>query len=156
MTNIVRWEPFRDLVSMRSMTMDDLFTKGFVPFRGYGENGEGAYFPVDVSETTDELTVSAQLPGIELEHVDIAVHGSVLTIKGETEELKTSQDQNWHRREIHRGAFQRSFTLPSDVDADRANAILENGMLTLTLPKREDAKPKHIQVTGATETTSIR
>ena len=62
MANVVRWEPFRDLVSLRS-AMDDLFEKSFVPFRGYGENGEGAYLPIDLRETSDELTVFAQLPG---------------------------------------------------------------------------------------------
>jgi HSP20 family protein len=150
MTNIVRWEPFRHQVSLRS-AIDDLFTKSFVPFRGYGENGEGAYFPVDVSETGDELTVMAQLPGIRPDQVDIGVHSGVLTIKGEATEQKTSDEQRWHRREIHHGGFQRSFTLSGDVDVDRANAVFENGMLTLTFPKRENAKPKRIQITGAAE-----
>ena len=62
MANVVRWEPFRDLVTLRS-AMDDLLEKSFVPFRGLGENGE-AYFPIDLSENADEVTVRAQLPGI--------------------------------------------------------------------------------------------
>ncbi|HET9199687.1 MAG TPA: Hsp20/alpha crystallin family protein [Dehalococcoidia bacterium] len=152
MANVVRWEPFRDLVTLRS-AMDDLFEKSFVPFRGFGENGE-AYFPIDLSENADEVTVRAQLPGIRPEDVDISVDGSVLTIKGQSQEETASEGENWHRREIRRGAFARSFTLPADVDADNAEAGFDHGVLTLRLPKREEAKPKRIAIKATADTTA--
>jgi HSP20 family protein len=131
--------------------MDDLFEKSFVPFRG--ENGE-AYSPIDVAENAEEVTVHAQLPGLRPEDVDISVDGSLLTIKGQAQEETTSEGETWHRREIRRGAFARSFTLPAEVDAERAEAAFENGVLRLRLPKREEAKPKRIAIKSAAETTA--
>ncbi|MEX2237912.1 MAG: Hsp20/alpha crystallin family protein [Dehalococcoidia bacterium] len=147
MPNIQRWEPFRDLVSLRE-AMDGLFDKSFVPFRGFafGENGETNYFPVDVTETSEEITVRAQMPGVRPEEVEISVHGNVLTIKSQAHSETLEEGKTWHRREIRSGAFARNFTLPADVNADSANANFEHGVLTLTLPKSEEAKPKRIEV----------
>jgi HSP20 family protein len=150
MANVVRWEPFRDLVTLRS-AMDDLFEKSFVPFRGLADGGDGAYFPIDLCENADEVTVRAQLPGMRPDDVDISVDGNILTIKGQTQEETTSEDDTWHRREIRRGAFARSLSLPAEVDAERAQAGFDNGLLTLRLPKREEAKPKRIQIKAASE-----
>ncbi|HEX5939408.1 MAG TPA: Hsp20/alpha crystallin family protein [Dehalococcoidia bacterium] len=154
MANVVRWEPFRDLVTLRS-AMDDLFEKSFVPFRGLGENGE-AYFPIDLSENAEEVTVRAQLPGLRSEDVEISVDGNVLTIKGQSQEETSSEGENWHRREIRRGSFARSLSLPAEVDADKAQAGFDSGVLTLRLPKREEAKPKRIEIKAASETTAAR
>lgn len=149
MANVVRWEPFRDLVTLRS-AMDDLFEKSFVPFRGLADGAEG-HFPVDLSEDPEEIVVKAQLPGMRPADVDISVDGNVLTIKGQTQEEASSEGENWLRREIRRGAFARSFSLPAEVDAEKADAAFEHGMLTLRLPKREEAKPKRIEIKAVAE-----
>jgi hypothetical protein len=95
--------------------------------------------------------VRASLPGIKPEDLDISVQGDLLTIRGETREETTSGGENWQRREIRRGAFARAFRLPSDVDSDASDASFENGILELRLPKREEAKPRKIQVGGTQE-----
>jgi HSP20 family protein len=148
--NIIRWEPFRELAGLPS-AMDDLFERNF---RSFGNGGSEGYFPIDVTETGEELKVKAQLPGVKPEDVEISVHGNVLTIKGQTQEEETSEGQNWHRREIRSGSFMRSFTLPSDVDADKARADFEDGLLKLTLPKSEAAKPRRIAISQTTTTGS--
>jgi HSP20 family protein len=144
-----RWDPWGNMRSLRS-AMDDLLERSFISAR-WGEEGIGTGFPVDVSETESEVRVRASLPGIKPEDLDISVQGDLLTIRGETREETSSSGENWHRREIRSGSFARSFSLPSDVDSDACEANFENGILELRLPKREEAKPRKIEVGGARE-----
>lgn len=144
-----RWDPWANMRSLRS-AMDDLLERSFISAR-WGEEGIDAGFPVDVSETESEVRVRASLPGIKTEDLDISVQGDLLTIRGETREETTSEGENWQRREIRSGSFSRSFTLPSDVDSDACEANFENGILELRLPKREEAKPRKIQVGGGSQ-----
>jgi HSP20 family protein len=146
MANLVRWDPVRDMVSLRE-AMDRLFEESFVRPRNWPATAEGAAtLALDVFETQDEITVKASIPGMKPEDIDISVTGDTLTIKGETQEEKEEKDGNYHLRERRYGAFQRSVVLPTLVNADKAEAEFKNGVLTLSLPKVEEVKPKSIKV----------
>jgi HSP20 family protein len=146
MANLVRWDPVRDMVSLRE-AMDRLFEESFVRPRTWLAPAEGvATLALDVFESDDDVTVKASIPGIKPEDIDISITGDVLTIKGETTEEKEEKNSNYHLRERRYGAFQRSISLPTLVSADRAAAEFENGVLTLTLPKMEEVKPKSIKI----------
>lgn len=155
MSNLVRWDPFTDLRTTMDRFFDDSFAR---PRRRLVTAREfAAMVPVEVSETPDALEVKASLPGVKPEDVEITVHDGVLTIKAEHKEEKVEGspetegetkdgDRRFYRRELRYGSFHRSFTLPSGVDADKAEAGYENGILKLTLPKAEANKPKLIKV----------
>ena len=146
MADIMRWDPFREVVDLRD-TMDRLFERGFSqPWRLITwENGE-AHFPLDLYETDEEVVVKASLPGVKPEEVEISVTGDTLTIKGETKEEHEEKKPNYYRHERRYGSFQRALTLPVRVEADKANAVFEHGVLTLHLPKAADVRPKTIEV----------
>lgn len=145
MAELVRWEPFRELSEMRE-AMDRLFERGFSrPWRLLGWEGE-ILFPVDLYETNDEVVVKASLPGVKPEDVEISVTGDTLTIKGEHKEEHEEKNANYYRREHRYGAYQRALTLPAKVDADKADASFENGVLHLRLPKVPEVRPKTIPV----------
>jgi len=147
MADLIRWDPFREMVSLRD-AMDRLFEESFVrPFGGWPFlTGEAQTLALDIYETDDDLVVEASLPGINPDEVDISVVGNTLTIKGEHEEKKEEEKGKYHCRERRYGAFQRTVSLPVEVDANKAEAVFENGVLKLTLPKVEEARPKRIQV----------
>lgn len=138
---IERWDPFRDMVSLRD-AVNSLLAESFVR--------PGAAAPaspaVDVSENENEYVVKASLPGVKPDDVQITVHGDSLTIRGESKAEEEKKGETYHLRERRCGAFQRSFSFPSPVDADKAQARFEHGVLTLTLPKAESARPKQIKV----------
>lgn len=145
MANLVRWDPFAELESMRR-TMDRLFgeTFGRAPLFDGGDN----YFPVDMYETADGITVKASLPGIRPEDVDVSVTGETLTIRGELKpEEREEKGVNWYRRERRYGSFVRQISLPTQVETEKATATFENGVLMLELPKAEAVKPKTIKIT---------
>lgn len=146
MTNLVRWEPFRDLVSLRE-AMDRLFEESFVrPQAGWLAPVEAGTLAVDVYETDDSVVVKSAVPGVKPEELDIAIAGDTLTIKGETRSEEEIKEENYVRRELRYGSFARTIAVPSSVVADKAKAEFENGVLTLTLPKAEEVKPKAIKV----------
>ena len=146
MTNLVRWDPFRDMVTLRE-AMDRLFEESFVRPRGALASAEGvASLALDVFESADDVMVKASIPGLKPEDIDISITGDVLTIKGETHGEKEEKQGNYHLRERRWGAFQRAVSLPTLVKADKADAVFENGVLTLTLPKVEEVKPKSIKI----------
>jgi HSP20 family protein len=97
-------------------------------------------------ETDDDVVVKTAVPGIKSEEIDVSITGDVLTIKGETKAEEKVEKANYVRQERRYGAFSRSLSLPSTVVADKATAEFENGVLTLTLPKAEEVKPKTIPV----------
>jgi HSP20 family protein len=146
MTNLVRWDPFTDLRT----TMDRLFDEGLSrPWRFISPAAQyESSFPIEVSETEHDVEVKAALPGIRPEDVDISVANDVLTIKAEHQEQTEETKREFYRREIRYGAFHRALTLPMSVDADKAEAHYENGVLHLRLPKAEALRPKQIKVTG--------
>jgi HSP20 family protein len=101
---------------------------------------------IDMYQTDDEIVVRASLPGFKADDVQINITGDVLTLKGEMKHEEEKKEKAWHMREQRWGSFERSIALPTNVVADRANADFENGILTITLPKAEEAKPRTISV----------
>jgi HSP20 family protein len=144
MSNLVRWEPFRELVSLRE-AMDRLFEESFVrPGRLVPAGAE--LLAVDMYETDDAIVVKSAIPGIKPEELDVSVTGDTLTIKGETRSEEEVKEEHYIRRERRYGSFSRSLAIPAQIVADKAKAEFENGVLTLTLPKAEEVKPKAIKV----------
>ena len=123
---VVRWDPFRDF--------------GFTPPSTWTP-------PVDIFQTGDhELVLKAELPDMSREDIDINIENFVLTIKGEKKASGEVKDEQYHHIERHYGSFSRSFSLPQTVDPNRVSAEYKNGVLTVRLPLREDAKPRSIKV----------
>jgi HSP20 family protein len=145
---IVRWEPVRDLLGLRER-MNRLFEESA---RGLGRGQEedwvmGAWAPaVDIYEKGTDVVLKAELPGLDPKDVDIRIENNVLTLKGERKIEDEIKQENYHRVERAYGGFTRSFTLPSTVDTTNVKADYKDGVLRITLPKREEAKPKQIQV----------
>jgi HSP20 family protein len=151
MTSIIRWDPMREMTGMREM-MDRLFDESFVrPFSSALADGYGAGLPaLDVYQTDNEIVVKAGLPGVKADEVQISIANGVLSIRGEVKDEKDERQGTYHLRERRYGSFARSISLPTDVDADKAHAEFEDGVLTLTLPKSEQVKPKTISVKART------
>ena len=146
MTSISRWEPYRELATMRHM-LDRFFDDDFARFPALWERQPGAMsLALDVVEQEEAFIVKASIPGVPADDVEITLTDNVLTIKGEMKGDKEVKEANYHLRERRFGSFLRSVTLPTAVDADKIEAINENGVLTLTLPKAEAVKPKKIEV----------
>jgi HSP20 family protein len=145
MASLIKWEPFGDLISLRD-AMDRLFEESFVRMRGLPSPFGAEALAIDMYETTDSVVVKTGVPGIKSEDIDITITGDVLTIKGETKVEEKVEKENYIRQERRHGVFQRSVRLPGSVVPDKAEATFENGILTLTIPKSEEAKPKTIKV----------
>jgi HSP20 family protein len=130
--------------------MDRLFDDAFTrPFSPMGENwSEWSSPAIDMYQTDNDIVVKVALPGIKADEVQIQVTGDVLTIKGETkhEREEEQKDKSWHIHEQHWGAFERSVMLPIGVRSENAKADFDNGILTITLPKSEEVKPRTITV----------
>jgi len=143
---IVRWEPFRDLMTTQR-DFDRLLREAFSPALAEGEVSTRTWAPpVDIFENGDSLVLKAELPGINPDDVEIRVEDSTLYLKGERKFEKEVKEQNYHRVERTYGTFTRTFTLPNSVDADKVAASYKDGVLTLTMPKKEEAKPKTIKI----------
>jgi HSP20 family protein len=141
------WDPFRDVVSLRD-AMNALLQESFVRPASLLSQDGSAVLPVDVSETDNEFVIRASVPGVKPEDVQITVQGDTLTIRGESKSEEEKKGERWHLRERRCGAFQRSLALGTPVEADKAQAHHDHGVLTLTLPKAEAAKPRQIKVGG--------
>jgi HSP20 family protein len=145
-----RWDPFDDMLSLRD-AMDRLLQESFVrPASSFFSAGRGS-LPLDLSEDENSYIVHATMPGVKPDDVQINVHGNTLTIRGESRSEEDQERHNYLMRERRSVSFHRSVTLPGAVNADQAEAHYENGVLTLTLPKAEAAKPKQIKVQGNTQ-----
>ncbi len=143
MTNLIRWEPFREMLTLREM-MDRMIDEVFE--RPFGTVFVGQVPAIDMYQTDNEVVVKAALPGVKPDDVQISVTGDVLTIKGEIKQEEEQKGRSYHIREHRWGAFERSIILPTAVVADKAKAEFENGILTITLPKAEEVRPKTITV----------
>ena len=147
------WNPTGEALAL-SDVMDHLMRNAFVSPARWMQNGNsanGSNFDapaLDVSETTEGYTVKAALAGWKPENVDVSFENGVLTLKGEWNEESERNDEKtkWHAKEIRSNSFQRNITLPTDVEADKAQAEFENGVLTLNIPKAEVVKPKQIKI----------
>ncbi len=148
MTELVRWQdPFRELVSLRD-AMDRLFEESFVRPFGWVSPVESA-MALDMYETDDNLVIKAALPGVLPENVDVTIEGDRLRIEGEVKADEEMDKGKVHIRERRYGKFSRVILLPTDVQSDKAKAEFKDGILTLTLPKAEELKPKRIKISAA-------
>jgi len=143
MSNVNRWDPFQDMLSLRE-AMSQLVEESFV--RPNGARGQGFVPALDLSETKDGYLVEAAVPGLKPEDLEITVENNVLTIKGETRQAKEDKQRSFHRIERRFGSFQRTIALPNTVRADAIKAALEHGVLRLEIPKAEEVKPRKISV----------
>ena len=143
--NLVTYDPFRELRGLQdeiNRAFSSNFSRG-----GDNELTRGAWSPnVDIYENKDQIVLEAELPGMRPDDVDISIENNVLTLHGERKFEKKDDNDNFHRVERSYGSFTRSFTLPPTVAADTADATFDNGLLRLTLAKREEAKPRRIEV----------
>jgi HSP20 family protein len=145
MASLIKWEPLSDLVSLRD-AMDRLFEDSFVHMRGLPAIFGSEPLALDVFETTDSVVVKTAVAGVKPEEIEITITGDLLTIKGETRAEEKVEKANYIRQERRYGAFQRSVQLPGSLVTDKAEATFEDGVLTLTIPKSEESKPKTIKV----------
>jgi HSP20 family protein len=147
-TTLTRWDPFNDLTSMRSV-MDRLFDQSFGRFPGVRANEDlgPANLGIDVYETSTDYVVRAAVPGVDPKDIDISVEDEVLTIKGEFRHESEVNEDSYLRKELRTGSFQRSLRLPPTVDAEKASASFEHGVLKLSLPKKAEARAKSIKIT---------
>lgn len=144
---IVRWDPFQDLISLQER-MNRLFEQTLDRSRGEGEGMvAGTWAPaVDIYETPDSIVLQAELPGLSKDDIDIQVRDNVLTLKGERRSEKEVKEGNYLRVERAYGGFQRAFTLPAAVQADKIRAVFKDGVLDVSIPKAEETKPKQIKI----------
>lgn len=143
MRSVIRWHPMRDLVSLREV-MDRLVEESFVRPGWINRRERMDRLPVDVYSTAEELVIIASVPGAEPEDVDISIEGDNLHIKVEYKPPLENVDYVFQERLY--GTFERTLTLNIPVQTDKAEAVFEKGMLTLTVPKAEEIKPKIIKV----------
>jgi len=151
--SIVRWNPTHDIPSWPSEVfslqreMNRMFDSFFRGGSREDETTLSAWTPaVDIAEHDDAYIVKVELPGVIKDDVKITLESNILTIRGEKKQEKETKKQNYHRVERAYGSFQRSFTLPTTVKSDRIDAVYKDGILTVTLPKAEEAKRKQIEV----------
>lgn len=143
MSNLIRWEPMREMMTLRE-AMDRLFDEAFT--RPLSLSGVSALPAIDMYQTPDEVVVKAALPGLKADDVQISVTGDLLTLRGEFKQEDEKKEATYHIREHRYGAFERTIMLPTDVQTEKAKADFENGVLTITLPKAEAVKPKTITI----------
>ena len=138
---LVRWDPFRDLLNLHNRLT--------APYSG-ASDAFGSWVPaVDIFEKGDNLVIRAEVPGVEKEDIDVSVEDNRLVIKGERKREREFDEENAYRLERSFGGFVRSFVLPKTVDAGRINASYNNGVLEVTLPKAETAKPRRIEIAAS-------
>jgi HSP20 family protein len=149
MTLTRRPSPFSELMTLRQ-AMDRLFDDTvFRPYT-YGGNGDFGRLPLDVRTTQDALLVEASLPGIKPEDVEITVENGTLTIRAEDGSDREEEQGGWVVREISHGSLMRTVTLPTGLEADKAEATFEHGLLRLRFPKAEQVKPRQIRIQPVT------
>jgi len=147
MADLIRWEPM-GTTSLRQ-AMDRLFEDSFVRSHGLIPGLRAESPAIDMYQTDNEVVVKASLPGMKAEDVEISVAGDMLTLKGEYREEQEVNEENYFRKEMHFGSFVRSLEIPVPVKVDKAEAVFEDGVLTLTMPKTEAVQPKPIKVKTA-------
>jgi HSP20 family protein len=149
--SIVRYDPFRELRSLQD-DMNRLFVTAFPRTFDNEQMARGSWNPsVDISENEQSIVLEAELPGMKSEDVELSIENNVVTIRGERKFEKKEEKDNYHRVERSYGSFTRSFTLPRTVTGEDAQAEFQNGLLKVTLPKREEAKARKIEIKGINE-----
>ena len=143
---ITRWDPFRDITTLQDR-VNRLFGDSLARWSGPEEGAYGTWMPpVEIFEKEDNLVLRAELPGIAQKDIELHVENGTLTLRGEKRRDKEVKEDQVHRGERYYGAFMRTFSLPTSVDADRIRASYKDGVLEVILPKAETAKPKRIEI----------
>ncbi len=146
--NIIKYDPFRELRSLQD-DMNRLFMSNLA--QGDDREGfmSGAWSPsVDIFENEDKLFLEAELPGMNRDDIELSIENNVVTLKGERKFEKKAEGDNYHRVERSYGSFTRSFSLPHTVTSEGVNAEFNNGVLRVSLPKREETKARKIEISG--------
>ena len=143
---LTRWSPVSGLAALEVNSLNRMFEAAF----GNEAFSHGTWIPpVDILETAEgEVVVKAELPDLKREDIKITFENNILTIEGERKAEVTKDADRYHRVERSYGAFRRSFTLPTSVDATKVQATYREGVLTVALPRREETRPRQIQVNG--------
>ena len=143
---LIRWDPFEEFVTMSNQlnrTIND-------PSTSRTEDSFGAWAPpVDIFEKQDHLVIRAEVPGVQMADMDVRIENGVLTLHGERKQETDVTEENAHRMERVYGAFTRSFSLPTTIDAAKVTASYKDGVLEVTVPKAETAKSKSIEIKAA-------
>ena len=143
---VVRWDPFREL-GMLQDRMNRLFDNAGRGWRADEPAATTSWSPsVDIFETEGEIVVKAELPGMNREDITLHLENNVLTLRGERKFEKETKDENYHRIERSYGNFCRSFSIPATVDEEKIRADYKDGVLKIALPKKDQAKPKQINI----------
>jgi HSP20 family protein len=144
---LTKWDPFKDLLSLQDR-MNRLFDESVRNVKTGDEALSSAIWSpaVDIYETDDEVVVKAELPEVNQKDIDIQIENNTLTLRGERKFNKETKKENFHRIERSYGTFSRSFTLPGTIDQEKISADYKDGILKISMPKREETKPKQIKV----------
>jgi HSP20 family protein len=145
MTLMRRPSPLTDIVTLRDAMerfFDERFLRPIWPWDGERETAPA----LDLFTTQEAVIAKVALPGVKPEDVDVTIADDLVTVRGSYEEQKETKDAGYMHKELSRGSFSRSFALPTTVKAGAATAAFKDGLLTLTLPKTEEVKPKHVKV----------
>lgn len=143
---LVKYNPLRELRTMQEQ-MNRLLNLSWNHDLPGEDIKEGIWQPaVDIYETEDAIVIKAELPDVDQKDIDVRIEDNTLILKGERKHEGEVRKENYHRIERYFGAFQRSFSLPATIDQEKVSANCEKGVLTVTLPKKEDTKPKQISI----------
>ena len=147
--NLMRWDPYREIASLQ-----DRLNRAFGGY-AYGSREREDEMqlsawapPVDIAEEKDRILITAELPGFQETEIEIQTENGMLTLRGERKFENETDGKSYHRVERSYGQFVRSFSLPNNVDREKIQASFKDGLLQVELPKREDAKPRTIKITG--------
>jgi HSP20 family protein len=152
--NLTRWDPYREFNTFADRLSRVLAQT--TPRNRDEEMSLGTWLPpVDIAEDEDRITLTAELPGFKEDQIQIQMEGGVLTLRGERKFEEEKEGRNFHRVERSYGQFVRSFTLPNNVDREQIKASFSDGLLHIELPKREEAKPRQIKISGESEKKAI-
>jgi HSP20 family protein len=143
---LVKYNPLRELRTMQEQ-MNKLLNVSWNHDVTGEDLKDGIWQPaVDIYETVDSIVIKAELPDVDQKDIDVRIEDNTLTIRGERRHEDEVKKENYHRIERYFGSFQRSFSLPATVDQEKVAAACDKGVLTITLPKREETKPKQINI----------
>ena len=143
---LVKYNPLRELRSMQEQ-MNRLLNPSWNHEMAGEDIKEGLWQPaVDIYETAESIVIKAELPDVDQKDIEVRIEDNTLTLKGERKHEGEVRKENYHRIERYFGAFQRSFSLPATIQQDNVSATCDRGVLTITLPKREETKPKQIKI----------
>lgn len=156
MTYLTRYTPFDGVLTLPRQ-LDRWMNEALGDLQlGTAENLRTWFPATDVSETPEHLVLRLEVPGLNREDIKLSVERNTLTVRGEKRQETASENENFYRSERSYGSFERSFALPGHVDADAVKAAMENGVLTITFPRREEAKAREIQIEGGGQRKEIK